>query len=299
MKVVITGGSGFVGTHLCRHLLSAGHKVTAIGNRQRYHLIDHDRFAYVSADTTRPGDWQQVITKADLIFNLAGRTIFKRWTKRYKQHIYDSRILTTRYVVDALSASFQSVLVSTSAVGYYGHCGDTELTEASPPGKDFLAKVAMDWEAEAKAARKKGARVAIARFGIVLESDGGALARMIPAFKSFVGGPLGNGKQWFPWIHMQDMVAALAYLASGADLTGPFNLCAPNPVSNAMMAAALGKALGRPAGMPAPAFMLKMVVGELAGVLLGSQRALPSSLLASGFRFQFPEIDTALANLVQ
>lgn len=298
MEVAITGGSGFVGTHLGNHLLRAGHKVTSLGSRQHDHLIDHDRFSYIQADTTQPGDWQQVIAKADLIFNLAGRTIFKRWTKRYKQQIYDSRILTTRHVVGALSASRRSVLVSTSAVGYYGHCGDTELIESSPPGTDFLAKVSMGWEAEAEAAQKKGARVAIARFGIVLGADGGALAKMIPAFKSFVGGPLGNGKQWFPWIHVQDMVAALEYLACGADLTGPFNLCAPSPVTNAAMAAALGKALDRPAGMPAPAFMLKMMMGELAGVLLGSQRALPSRLLESGFRFQFPEIDTALANLV-
>jgi uncharacterized protein (TIGR01777 family) len=299
MKVAITGGSGFVGTHLSRHLLHAGHKVTAIGSRQHYDLIDHDRFNYVAADTTRPGDWQQVIAKADLIFNLAGRTIFKRWTKQYKQQIYDSRVVTTRHLVEALSAATQSVLVSTSAVGYYGNCGDTELIESSPPGKEFLSKLAVAWEAEAKAAQNKGARVAIARFGIVLGSDGGALAKMIPAFKSFVGGPLGDGNQWLPWIHMHDMVAALQHVASAVDLSGSFNMCAPNPVSNAMMAAALGKALDRPAGMPAPAFMLKMMMGEVADVLLGSQRALPSRLLESGFQFQFPEIDAALVNLVQ
>ncbi|MGD8844862.1 MAG: TIGR01777 family oxidoreductase, partial [Desulfobacteraceae bacterium] len=265
MDVAITGGTGFVGTYLCRHLLNAGHRVTAIGSRTRYRLIDHDRFTFVSADTTRPGAWQQVISEADLVFNLAGRTIFRRWTRHYKQQIFDSRILTTRYLVEALPDSTQTVLVSTSAVGYYGDCGDTELTESSPPGRSYLAAVSKDWEREAKVAEAKGARVVIARFGIVLGAHGGALGKMIPPFRSFVGGPLGNGQQWFPWIHIQDMVEALEFVASGSDRTGPFNLCAPHPVRNRAMAAALGKVLGRPAGMPAPAFMLKMMMGELAG----------------------------------
>jgi uncharacterized protein (TIGR01777 family) len=153
--------------------------------------------------------------------------------------------------------------------------------------------MAKDWESEAK-----GARVAIARFGIVLGADGGALGKMTPAFRSFVGGPLGNGQQWFPWIHIQDMVEALEFLASGSDRTGSFNVCAPHPVRNRMMATALGKVLGRPAGMPAPAFMLKMMMGELAGVLLGSQKALPAKLMENGFKFSFPEIKAALENLV-
>ncbi len=221
------------------------------------------------------------------------------YRKSYKQQIYDSRILTNRYLVEALPSTSQTNLVSTSAVGYYGDCGDTELTEASSPGRDYLADVAKAWEAEANAAEAKGARVVIARFGIVLGADGGAFAKMLPAFKSFVGGPLGNGKQWFPWIHIQDMVAALWFLGAGTELSGPFNLCAPYPVRNSAMAAALGKVLDRPAGMPAPAFMLKMMMGELAGVLLASQRTLPSNLLESGFQFRFPKIDAALENLVQ
>lgn len=298
MRVAITGGSGFVGTHLSRHLLKAGHAVTALGTRLSYNLIQHPQFAYISADTTRSGKWQQTIADADIVFNLAGRTIFKRWTARYKQQIYDSRILTTRNIVDALPTVHHTILVSTSAVGYYGDCGDTELTESSPLGKDFLAEVAKDWEAEAQAAEAKGVRVAIARSGIVLGADGGALAKMLPVFKSFVGGPLGNGQQWFPWIHIRDMVAALDFLGAGSGGRGPFNLCAPHPVRNGMMAAALGKVLGRPAVMAAPAFVLKMAMGELAGVLLGSQRVLPSRLLEAGFQFAFPEIEAALENLV-
>lgn len=298
MRIVITGGSGFVGTHLSRYLLAAGHEVTALGTRPSYKLIDHSLFTYMAADTTRPGDWQQAVADADIVYNLAGRTIFKRWSKRYKKQIYDSRILTTRNTVEALSTNPRTVLVSTSAVGYYGDCGDAELTESSPPGSDFLADLAKDWESEAMAAQANGARVAIARFGIVLSADGGALAKMIPAFRSFLGGPLGNGQQWFPWIHIQDMVAALYFLAGGANLSGPFNLCAPHPVRNGMFAETLGRVLARPAAMAMPAFMLKMAMGEIGGVLLASQRVLPTHLSEAGFEFGYPQIEVALENLV-
>lgn len=152
----------------------------------------------MSADTTRSGRWQRHAADADLIFNLAGRTIFQRWTRRIKQQIYDSRIQTTHCLVEALPAESRTVLVSTSAVGYYGNCVNRELAESAPPGDDFLALLSVDWESEANRARAKGARVAVARFGIVLGADGGALAKMVPAFRSFVGGPLGRGRQWFP-----------------------------------------------------------------------------------------------------
>ncbi|MEJ2155080.1 MAG: TIGR01777 family oxidoreductase [Desulfobacteraceae bacterium] len=298
MKVVITGGSGFVGTHLSRHLLKSGHRVTALGSRATYDQIDHPEFTYVSADTTRPGSWQEAVAQGQWLFNLAGRTIFKRWSRSYKRQIYDSRILTTRNLVAALPDQTSAVLVSTSAVGYYGDRGDEELVESSPAGKDFLADLAKAWEAEAAAAESKGARVVIARFGIALGIDGGALAKMIPAFRSFTGGPLGSGKQWFPWIHIQDLVAALTFLSAGGSHRGAFNICAPHPVRNRQMAAALGKALGRPAAVAAPAFMLKMMMGEMAGVLLGSQRTLPAELQQAGFAFAFPRIDAALAHLI-
>ncbi len=298
MNILITGGTGFVGTHLSRACLDDGHDVTILGTRPRYEGPTYSRLRHVAADATKPGDWQAHVTGADVIFNLAGRNIFQRWTRKYKQQIYDSRILTTRNVVDALPQPATSVLVSTSAVGYYGSCGDAELSEESPPGKDFLAGLAKDWEAEAEAGEAKGARVVLVRFGIVLGRNGGALAKMIPAFRSFVGGPLGNGRQWFPWIHLQDLLGALKFLAVRSDLKGPFNLCAPHPVTNAEMAGALGKALGRPAKMAMPAFMLRMMMGELGDVLLSSQRTLPDRLLAAGFEFGFPQIDQALADLI-
>ncbi len=298
MNVLITGGSGFIGSHLSNHLLAAGHRVTALGSRPAFDRIDHPGFTYVSADTTRPGPWQEVVSQADWIFNMAGRTIFQRWTRRYKRQVYDSRILTTRHLVSALPDPCRAVLVSTSAVGYYGDRGEEALTESSGPGRDFLADLSKDWEAEAASAESKGARVVIARFGIALGRDGGALEKMVPAFRSFMGGPLGDGRQWFPWIHIHDMVAALEFLAAGDSHRGPYNTCSPNPVRNARMSSALGKALGRPAAVAVPSFMLKMMMGEMAGTLLASQKVLPEKLQQAGFEFAFTEIDAALADLV-
>jgi uncharacterized protein (TIGR01777 family) len=299
MNIAITGGSGFVGGHLSRYLIEQGHRVVALGTRPRYSGPASPLFRYVSANTAEAGEWQDHIAAADVVFNLAGRTIFQRWSPKYKQQIFDSRIRTTRHVVKALDPSRKTALISTSAVGYYGSCGDRELPESAPAGEDFLAEVGKAWESEALAAQDRGARVVLARFGIVLGVDGGALSKMIPAFRSFVGGPLGNGRQWFPWIHMADVIGALDFLAGRSDLRGPFNLCAPNPVRNGDMAAALGRALGRPAKMAVPAFVLKTVMGELAGVLLASQRALPSNLLAAGYHFNFPEIGSALEDLTR
>ncbi len=299
MKVVITGGSGFVGRHLSHYLLTAGHTVTALGTRPTHDRISHERYHYIPADTSQPGQWQDRVARADWIINLAGRTIFKRWTRKYKRQIYDSRILTTRNIVAALPDPTPAVLISTSAVGYYGNGGEAELTEDSPSGKDFLADLVKDWEAEAHRATAKGARVAVARFGIVLGADGGALAKMVPAFRFFVGGPLGNGRQWFPWIHIEDLVRALVYMATHNDLTGQFNMTAPHPVRNGDMALALGRVLGRPALLAVPRFMLKVTMGELAGVLLSSQRALPTHLLKAGFEFSYSKIDDALVDLVR
>jgi uncharacterized protein (TIGR01777 family) len=298
MKILITGGTGFVGTKLSRACLGAGHEVTVLGSRSSLSRGDPPLLHRLSADTTRPGPWQAAAASADLIFNLAGRNIFQRWTRKTKQQIYDSRILTTRNLVDALPEDGAAVLVSTSAVGYYGNCGATELDENSPAGTDFLASLARDWESEAFKAQDKGVRVVLARFGVVLGTGGGALAKMIPAFKSFMGGPLGSGRQWFPWVHSQDLVKALNFLARRSDLTGPFNLCAPNPVTNAAMAKALGKALGRPAKIPVPAFMVRMMAGELGDVLLSSQRVFPVRLLAAGFEFDFAHLDAALADIL-
>lgn len=272
--------------------------MTALGSSPQWPHAARPNLRYISADTTQPGSWQQEFAAADAVVNLTGRTIFKRWTADYKQQIRDSRILTTRNIVDALPAGSDRVLCSTSAVGYYGDRGDDILDENAAAGDGFLADLAIEWEQEAAAAAAKGIRVAVMRFGIVLGANGGAMARMLPAFRMFAGGPLGDGRQWFPWIHLQDVLSAVQFLLETSSLNGPFNFSAPNPVRNRQLATALGQVLNRPAFMPAPRAMLRLMLGEVAGSLVESQRAVPQNLLDSGFRFQFPEIDAALRHIV-
>lgn len=298
MKVFVTGGSGFVGTYLCKRLLDQGHRVTTTGTRAVHGRISHDHFRYICADTTEPGPWQDALKESDAAVNLAGKNIFNRWSESYKQQIYDSRIRTTRNLVDALPENGSFTLCSTSAVGYYGDREDDILTESSAPGNDFLARVGIDWEAEAMRAEEKGARVALARFGVVLGRGGGAMEKMVPAFKMFVGGPLGNGRQWFPWIHIDDVIAAAVFVLETDGLSGLVNFTAPEPVRNLDLARMLGEVLGRPAFMPAPAFMLRMALGEFAGTLLASQRVMPEKLLAAGFEFRFSKMRDALQDLV-
>ena len=294
MRILITGGTGFIGRHLARLLLAQGHRVDALGSRADQQAIDHPRFTYIPADTTRPGPWQAALQTVDGVVNLAGRSIFKRWSRAQKQKIYDSRILTTRHLVAALPDHRPPFVCSASAVGYYGPCGDQLLSEDAPCGDDFLARLARDWESEALRARERGARVALMRFGIVLGPRGGAMGPMIPAFRWFLGGPLGPGRQWFPWIHLDDLVAAVVFILGARNIQGPVNFCAPGQIRQRDFAAALGRALKRPAVMPAPAFLLRLVLGEFAGVLLSGQRVRPDKLLSSGFGFKYAHIEAAL-----
>ncbi|MGD8990595.1 MAG: TIGR01777 family oxidoreductase [Desulfobacterales bacterium] len=298
MKILITGGPGFIGTNLSEYLLAGGHSVVAVGRAANQKRTSADRYHYISADTTRSGGWQKALGDVDLVVNLAGKSIFKRWNDRYKREIYDSRILTTRNVVEALPADQTVVLCSASGAGYYGNRGDDVLKEDEKPGDDFLASVSIDWEAEASKAAQKGVRVALMRFGVILGKGGGALAKMIPAFKSFVGGPIGSGSQWFPWMHLTDLMAAILFIAEQPGIDGPLNFCAPNPVTNRELANTLGDVLGRPAFMPAPAFMIRTVLGEFGNVLLDSQRTIPDKLLSHGFKFQYPDIKSAIQAVV-
>jgi hypothetical protein len=298
MKFVITGGLGFIGVNLSNYLLDKGHAVIALGRAATQNRITADMYQYISADTTQPGGWQKALGDVDAVVNLAGKSIFKRWSKSYKRQIYDSRILTTRNIVDALPADQSVVLCSASGAGYYGNRGDDLLKEDEKSGNDFLASVSVDWEAEALKATAKGIRAALMRFGVILGKGGGALAKMIPAFKFFVGGPIGSGNQWFPWMHLTDLMAAILFVCEHPQVNGPLNFCAPNPLRNRELAKTLGQVLGRPAIMPTPAFMVRTVLGEFGNVLLDSQRTIPAKLLSHGFEFQYPDIRSALKEVV-
>jgi uncharacterized protein (TIGR01777 family) len=298
MKILITGGLGFIGTNLSDYLLEKGYSVIAVGRAANQDRITSDRYKYISGDTTRPGDWQAALDDVDVVVNLVGKSIFKRWSESYKKEIYDSRILTTRNVVDALPADQSVVLCSASGAGYYGNRGDDILKEDEKPGDDFLASVSVDWEAEALKGAAKGIRVAVMRFGVILGKGGGALAKMIPAFKFFMGGPIGNGNQWFPWMHLSDLMAAIVFICEHPQVSGPLNFCAPQPVRNRELASTLGEVLGRPAIMPAPAFMIRLLFGEFGNVLLDSQHTIPDTLLSHGFEFQHPDILSALKEVI-
>jgi hypothetical protein len=300
MKVLITGGTGFVGQHLTSRLIHEKNEVTIMTRSLKGSEKNLPGVSFLQADPTQKGAWQESIKNYDVIINLAGASIFNRWTEEYKKLIQESRMRTTRNIIEGLPSRLDRkvTLFSTSAVGYYGFHGDEELMEESPPGSDFLARMAIDWEAEALKARDKGARVVITRFGIVLGDKGGALSQMVPLFKKFIGGPIGSGKQWFSWVHIKDLAEAFVFLMKHPEITGPVNLCSPNPVRNKHLAKALGEVLHRPSFMPAPGFMIKLVLGEFGSVILEGQKVIPRRLLDHAFVFQYPEIGKALQNLL-
>jgi uncharacterized protein (TIGR01777 family) len=300
MKILITGGTGFVGTRLMARLIQEGHGVTILTRSLKGVKGASPEMAYLEGNPTQKGPWQEAIKNHDAAINLAGASIFSKWTDEHKVAILESRINTTRNIVEGIPSRPESpfMLFSTSAVGYYGFCGDEALTEESPPGDDFLARIAVEWEGEALKARGKGARVVITRFGIVLGEKGGALGQMIPVFKKYLGGPIGSGKQWFSWVHIKDLAGAFAFLLKHPEISGPVNVCSPNPVRNRDLAKALGRVLHRPSFVPAPGFMIKLVLGEFGSVILEGQRVIPQRLLESGFVFQYPDIEKTLQDIV-
>jgi uncharacterized protein (TIGR01777 family) len=300
MKILITGGTGFVGTQLTTRLIQDGHTVTILTRSLKGAKESPLGISYLEGDPTKKGPWQEAIKNQDAVINLAGASIFSKWTEEHKKAIRDSRVSTTQNIVEGIPSdpSKKIALFSTSAVGYYGFCGDEELVEDAPPGDDFLARIAKEWEGEALKAKEKGGRVVITRFGIVMGEKGGALSQMIPLFKKYIGGPIGSGKQWFSWVHIKDLAEAFAFLLKHPEISGPVNVCSPNPVRNRDLAKALGKVLHRPSFFPAPGFMVKLVLGEFGSVILKGQRVIPQCLLNNRFVFQFPDIERALQNIV-
>ncbi len=294
MHVMVTGSSGFVGARLVPFLLESGCRVTGIDRHPGKETAGLEDYSFIMADTSQPGDWQDALKDADAVINLAGVNIFRRWSEPAKKLIYDSRILTTRNVAQAMPENSETALLSTSAVGFYGARGDEALDESASAGDDFLARLTVDWEKEAREAEKKGVRVVLDRFGIILGKNGGALASMLPAFRMFAGGPLGSGRQWLSWIHIEDLLRAHLFVLRNPEISGPVNFTAPSPVRNRDFAKALGQVLRRPAFLKVPGFALRFVVGELAEMLVNGQRVYPSRLEKAGFSFSYPDIGQAL-----
>jgi hypothetical protein len=293
MKVFITGGTGFVGVNLANSMVAGGHQVTVLGSRAQARPTSIDPAVdVVIGDGRRPGPWQEHAARSELVVNLAGASIFSRWTSSHKRLIAESRHLTTMNTVEALQGG--ATFLSASAVGYYGFRGDEEIYEDDAPGTDFLARICRQWEGEALKAEEKGVRVLVTRFGIVL-GKGGALAQMLPLFRLGLGGRLGSGNQWFSWIHMEDLAGAMKFLIADGKASGPYNMTSPLPVRNRDLAASLGRALHRPVFLPAPGLAIRLAMGELGNVVLRGQRVLPARLQEAGYTFRYPGIDEALS----
>ncbi|MBN2569036.1 MAG: TIGR01777 family oxidoreductase [Deltaproteobacteria bacterium] len=301
MKIFITGGTGFVGTTLMKSLSAKGHEVSILTRSIKKGQLPMEGVAYIEGDPSKAGKWQESVAEHDSIINLAGASIFSRWSDNRKRELKESRIATTANLVEAIKPrrGKETHLLSTSAVGYYGYHEDEVLYEQSPAGMDFLATLAADWEMTARKAEDFGVRVVLCRFGIVLGKKGGALGKMTPAFKLWMGSTLGTGKQWLSWIHEDDLADIFLFLLEKKDISGPVNCVAPNPVRNKDMTAMLGKVMGKPTFLPpVSSFFVKMILGEMGDVLLKGQRAYPQTLTQQEFTFTFPTLEGALRNIL-
>jgi len=296
MKLVVAGGTGFIGSALCARLLEKGHLLTLL-TRSPPSSGGSANKRWLRWIPGATGEWERAVDGADGVINLAGEPIAaKRWTAEQKRKIRSSRIETTRSLVSAIAKAKDKpkFLINASAVGYYGPRGDETITEEAKPGEDFLGVVCREWENEARKAEQLGLRIVRVRTGIVLGKGGGALAKMAPPFKFFVGGALGTGKQWMSWIHLDDEVGLIQFLAENAEPRGAMNATAPNPVTNRDFCKTLGSVLGRPCWAPVPSFALRVMLGEMADMLLAGQRVIPAEAQRLGYRFRYPTLDQAL-----
>ncbi len=309
MQVVVTGATGFMGRPLCAELVSAGHEVTVLSREpERARRLLDPIISHAAWGSGADKEWQKVVARADAVIHLAGEPLAaQRWTPEFKAKIRSSRVESTHALVEAIRRAERkpNCLVSASAVGYYGDCGDATVTEETPPGQGFLADLCVQWETEALRAREAGVRVALMRIGIVL-GRGGALEKMLHPlplpfnpWRLGLGGPIGSGRQWMAWVHIDDVVGLFSRAVSDPQLQGPYNVTAPSPVTNAAFAQAIGRVLGRPARLPVPAFALRAALGEFAETLLTGQKAIPVRAQSLGYRFRFAEVETAVTAVIR
>jgi uncharacterized protein (TIGR01777 family) len=305
MKIAVTGATGFVGVKLVEKLHALGDRLVVLArdpqraNRQ-FPKQFFPNIEVVGYTPFKLGDWAKAISGCDAVINLAGEPIAGvRWTKQRKQEICDSRILTTRVLVEAIAQADvkPQTLISGSAIGYYGTSLDKSFDEYGDAGNDFLANICKDWEAEADKVTAMGVRLVKLRTGIVL-GMGGAIAKMLPIFQVGGGGKIGSGKQWFSWIHRDDLISLIIYALTNPQLSGALNATAPQPVTNEEFTLAFAKAINRPAFLPVPAAALILIYGEGAGVLLDGQKVLPHKATINKFSFQYPDIDSALTQIL-
>jgi len=296
--VTVTGATGFIGRRLVRRLLAAGHNVRLLVRHARTGFGPAVECFIWNAYTLDPDPAS--LEGADCLVHLAGEPVSQRWTPSTRQRILDSRIEGTHRLVQALAGLRRrpQCMVSASAVGYYGDRGDEILLETSEPGNGFLADVCRAWEKAAQEVEPLGLRLVRLRFGMVLGTEGGALAQMLTPFLWGIGGKIGSGSQWISWIHADDVVSLILFALERPDLVGPVNACSPNPVTNAEFTRELAAALKRPAFLSVPEWLLRLLYGDMAAILLASQRVLPDAALKAGFQFQYPELSRALRNLL-
>lgn len=296
-KILITGGTGFIGSYLCSELLKEGHFISIITRSpEKYSEEQSKNLQYIGWDDNLSDTMDEV----DVVINLVGESLFgKRWTESIKRSIYNSRIESTKKLVRAMekSTSKPGLFISVSGISIYGDSGNELLDESSSAGDDFLAQVCKDWEKESQKAADLGVRVVNPRLGIVLQKDGGFLQIMKLPFFFFVGGPIGDGKQYIPWVHMDDLIRALIYPMENQDLTGPYNVCSPQPETMNRLADAMGNVLNRPSFFRVPEFVIKTVLGEASEPALSSLNVQPKVLQISGFEFKFEDLEEALADI--
>jgi len=315
MKIILAGGTGFVGRAIGENLLSSGHEVFVLTRKVSTASIK--KIKSVAWDAKTQGNWAACFDGADAVVNLTGENIAgARWSEDRKKRLLSSRVDATRAVVNAMqnARNRPPVLINASAVGFYGDVPDAVLTETSARGDGFLAETCEEWEAEAHKAELFGTRVVLARLGPVLgekggpsgkqdkacpSSPGGMLSRMIFPFRFFIGAPLGTGRQWIPWIHLEDVAGIFLFMIERGDLEGAVNITSPEPVTMKTFCGALAKILRRPCGVPIPGFLLKMMLGEMSAVVLSSQKVLPEKLISAGYRFRYRDISEALGSILK
>ena len=302
MRIFLTGATGLIGRRLVADRLSRGDTLTVVSRDAGRAQTLGAGIDVVEADLTRSGDWQKRVDGCDAVIHLAGAGVGdRRWNTAYRKLLVDSRVESTRRIVDAINDADlrPSVLLNASAVGYYGACGDTPLDESAPAGDDFLARLTVQWEAQAARAGRGSTRVIMLRIAVVLDPRGAALGKMLPVFRLGLGGPLGSGRQYFPWIHWRDVIGLIGFALDNESVSGPLNVVAPDAVTNRVFTKTLGRVLHRPAVLPVPAIILRLAIGEMGRYVVASQRVVAERALRAGYTFAFDRLQPALEDLLR